>query len=119
MLYLALNDAPPSYRNSNTTFPMSSGGESQTSSKSSFSEVMAKKTKALKNKFTNFWYERKGYKRVNVSEDANLTKEKNGGRVSLVGFIGRGGDEPNMIYVKVLFFVCVYETYSQPVVKRL
>lgn len=56
---------------------------------------------------------------MNVSEDANLTNEKNGGRVSLVGFIGRGGDEPNMIYVKVLFFVCVYETYSQPVVKRL
>lgn len=40
---------------------------------------MAKKTKALKNKFKNFWYERKGYKRVNVSEESNASNEQSGG----------------------------------------
>ena len=42
---------------------------------------MAQKTKALKNKFKNFWYERKGYKRVNVSEESNASNEQSGGEM--------------------------------------
>ena len=78
--FAALNDAPPSYRNANSMYSMYAGGENQ-SNESSFGEMMAKKTKALKNKFKNFWYERKGYKRVNGSEESNASNEQSGGEM--------------------------------------
>ena len=38
----------------------------------SVGEIIAEKSKKLKNKFLNFMYERKGYKRVNVNNNSNL-----------------------------------------------
>ena len=63
---VALRDTPPSYRNTEQPYD------------SSISDVLAKKTKALKDKFKNFWYERKGYQRVNVSEGGNGSNENGG-----------------------------------------
>lgn len=63
---VALRDTPPSYRNTEQPY------------ESSISDVLAKKTKALKDKFKNFWYERKGYQRVNVSEGGNGSNENGG-----------------------------------------
>lgn len=63
---VALRDTPPSYRNTEQPY------------ESSISDVLAKKTKALKDKFKNFWYERKGYQRVNVSEGRNGSNENGG-----------------------------------------
>ena len=62
-------------------YSMYAGGENQRSNESSFGEMMAQKTKALKNKFKNFWSERKGYKRVNVSEESNASNEQSGGEM--------------------------------------
>ena len=66
LLRSALRDTPPSYRNTEQPY------------ESSISDVLAKKTKALKDKFKNFWYERKGYQRVNVSEGRNGSNENGG-----------------------------------------
>ena len=63
---VALRDTPPSYHNTEQPY------------ESSISDVLAKKTKALKDKFKNFWYERKGYQRVNVSESGNSSNENGG-----------------------------------------
>ena len=39
----------------------------------SVGKVIAEKSKQLKNKFMNFFYKRKGYKRVNVNDNQHCT----------------------------------------------
>lgn len=45
------------------------------SNEPSMKKVIVEKSKKLKNKFLNFFYERKGYKRVNMNEDNQESRE--------------------------------------------